>query len=268
MRNLATLRKRFFHKPLGWSLSVLVSFGLTLGLESALRAESPRTAPKELKEAIGEIEAAANRRDLEGIMKFYSPEFTNSDGLRNFSVSQALTQMWERYTELNYTTEIQSWERVGDELMAETVTNIQGTESSQGREMQLNSTIRSRQYFKDQKLVRQEILAERTEVTSGSNPPEVDVVLPEKVGVGEKFEFDVIVKEPLGNDGLLGAVIEEQTGSDRYLNPSTLELEILPAGGIFKQVKAPLLPDNRWLSAIVVRGDGIILITQRVRIED
>ncbi|MGK7872370.1 MAG: nuclear transport factor 2 family protein [Xenococcaceae cyanobacterium] len=268
MRNLVTLGKRLFHSSLGWSISLLLGFGLTTSLGSAVRAESPETAPQELKEILSEIETAVNSRDLEGMMQFYSPNFTNSDGLSHSSLSQALTELWKRYPSLNYMTELQSWERVGDELVAETVTYIRGTENIDGRLMRLDSNIRSRQYFKDQKLVRQEILAERTKLTSGENPPEVNVILPEKVGVGEQFNFDVIVKEPLRDDVLLGAAIEEQTSSDRYFNPSTLELEILPAGGIFKLVTAPLLPDNRWLSAILVHADGIILITQRVRVEN
>ena len=61
-------------------------------------------------------------------------------------------------------------------------------------------------------------------------------------------------------------MIEERTGSDRYINPTTLELEPLPAGGIYKLVTAPRLADNHWLSAILVRGDGITMVTRRVNI--
>ena len=85
--------------------------------------------------------------------------------------------------------------------------------------------------------------------------------------MGEKYNFDVIVTEPLERNVLLGAALEERTGSDRYINPSTLELEPLSAGGIYKVVTAPLLPDNHWLSAIVVRSNGITLVTKRVQIE-
>ena len=184
------------------------------------------------------------------------------------SVVEALSQTWERYPQLTYTTELKSWERVGQELVAETITQIEGTETEVDQPRQIKSTIRSRQYFQDQKLVRQEILAEQTQITSGSNPPQVIVNLPEKVRVGDQFDFDIIVQEPLNRDILLGTAIEEKASSDRYSDPTTLELDLLPGGGIFKVVKAPLSPDNLWLSAILVRGDGSILITQRVRVED
>ena len=86
--------------------------------------------------------------------------------------------------------------------------------------------------------------------------------------MGEKYNFDVIVNEPLGDNVLLGAVKEERTASGLYLNPTALELEPLPAGGIYKVATAPLLPESNWLSAIVVRGDGITMVTQRVKVEN
>ncbi|NES84265.1 MAG: nuclear transport factor 2 family protein [Moorea sp. SIO2B7] len=268
MRNLRTLGKQLFHSPLSCSLSFLLSLSLTAGFGNVVRAESPTTAPPELKEIIEEIENASNNRDLKELMQFYSREYTNSDGLTHSALSDALKAMWRRYYRLKYRTELLSWERVGEQLVAETVTSIRGIKREQGRLIRLNSTIRSRQYFQNQKLVRQEILAERNKLTSGKNPPQVEVKLPEKVRVGEQFNFDVIVKQPLGDDLLLGTAMEEKTSGDLYLNPSTLELDLLAAGGIFKLVKAPLIADNRWFSAILVREDGITLITQRVIIEE
>ncbi len=269
MGNLKNIAKGLFHfAPLGWSISLLCAFGITTSLASPVGAESAETAPRELKEVINKIEAAANRQDVEAVMRFYSRDFTNSDGLSYSSLYQALTQMWERYPKLKYTTELESWEREGDRLVAETVTYIEGSRKNGSRLINLNSTLRSRQYFTDQKVIKQEVLAERTKLTSGKNPPQIKVNLPEKVRIGQRFGFDVIVLQPLGSEVLLGAAIEERTGSDRYLNPSNIKLEGLSAGGIFKLVQAPLLPDNLWYSAIVVRQDGMVLLTQRVRVQD
>lgn len=261
------LRNCFIKKPLGWSLSFLLSLSLTTNLGTIVRAESPETAPPELKTLLGEIDAAANQKELEKVMQLYSADFTNSDGLNSTTLGQALKKMWQRYPDLKYQTQLQSWEKVGDELIAETVTNVQGTQQDKGREIQLNSTIKSRQYFKEGKLIRQEILTERTDLKSGSNPPELNIVLPEKVRAGEQYDFDVIVKEPLGNELLAGAALEEKIDSDRYLNPGILELELLQAGGLFKRGKAPDTPTNQWLSAIVITNDGITLVTQRVKVE-
>ena len=91
---------------------------------------------------------------------------------------------------------------------------------------------------------------------------------PKTVKAGDKYSFDLIVDEPLENKVLLGAVQEDKTSSNLYLNPTALELEPLPAGGIYKTVTAPLLPDSNLLSAVLVRGDGITMITHRVNVQE
>ena len=248
--------------------ALLLSLGLIGGLKDGVKAESAATAPQEITEVISKLEAAANKGDIEEVMKYYSPDFTNGDGLTRSSLSQSLSQMWKTYPRIRYTTEIESWEDNGDELVAETTTNIRGVQNNRGRIVRFDSTLRSRQYFQDQKLVRQEVLSEQTKLTSGDNPPSIDIIAPEAVKLGEKYNFDVVVTEPLEDQVLLGAVNEERTSSDLYLNPTALELKPLPAGGVYKTVTAPLLPDSNWLSAIVVRGDGITMVTHRVRVEE
>ena len=47
-----------------------------------------------------------------------------------------------------------------------------------------------------------------------------------------------------------------------------MQLELLQSGGLFKRVPAAEEPQNRWLSAILVRSEGITMITHRVRIID
>ena len=244
------------------NLSVLGTFTNTA------QGESPTTAPQELTEIISGIEEAANNQNLDQLIDYYGADFINTDGLTTDTLAEALTQMWENYPQLKYSTEIRSWSQEGNKLTAETITRIRGVQNTQGRKVRLSSTIKSRQHFQDQKLVHQEILAEQSQLTSGSNPPRVEIVSPEVVQVGAKYNFDLIVNEPLNDQVLLGGVQEEKTASNLYLNPSALELEPLPAGGIYKVATAPLLPDSNWLSAILVRGDGITMITHRVNIQE
>lgn len=243
---------------------LLINLGIITGVVNAVRGQSTPTVPEELAETISAIEAAANNRDLDELLEYYGEDFTNTDGLTTETLATALEQMWSEYSELTYSTEIESWSREGDELVAETKTTIEGIKDAEGNPEQLNSTIESRQYFQNQKLVRQEILAEQSQLSSGENPPQVNIIAPNTVEIGKKYNFDLIVDEPLGEGVLLGAVQEEKTAGQLYLNPTQLELELLPAGGIYKVATAPLLPDSNWLSAILVRGDGITRITHRV----
>lgn len=265
MRHFATLKHS---RPVRWSFAFLLSYGLSLSSGVAIRVQGAETVPVEVKTLVEQIDRAANQRDLPALMKFYNPQFTSTDGLNYESQQQALSQLWQRYPDLQYRTKIESWKQEGDKLSVDTVTEITGTGKVQSMTMKLQSTVKSRQQFQGKQLLQQEIISEQTQVSSGSNPPTVEVRLPEKVRTGQEFDFDVIVKEPLGNDFLLGTAIREKVESDRYLNPSNLELEILEAGGLFKRVKAPDNPEACWLSAIIVRGDGAILITRRLIVEE
>ena len=247
---------------------LLLNLGIIGGMTNIAQGENAATAPDELTQVVAGIEEAANNQDLEGVISYYSQDFKNSDGLTTATLEKALTQMWQNYSQLKYTTEIKSWSESGNELVAETLTTIKGIQTNAGRQAQLNSTIRSRQYFQGQKLVRQEILTERSQLTSGDNPPQVQVVAPDTVTTGEKYNFDLIVDEPLGDQVLLGTIQEEKTAANLYLNSASLELEPLAAGGIYKVATAPTLPQSNWLSAILVRGDGITMITHRINIKE
>jgi len=251
-----------------WSALFVLSLGLTIGLANIAQAQSPEAAPPQLKELLTQIDAAANRKDAQAVTQFYGDNFKNSDGLTRSAMEKALTQLWQRYPELNYRTEIKNWKNENNGLVAETVTHITGTRQSDGMTLKLESTLRSRQRIENQKIVQQEILAERTKQISGANPPTVEVQLPEQVRPGQQFSFDVIVKEPLGDDLLLGAAVQDTIKPELFTKPSDFKLDLLPAGGIFKLGKAPIKPENHWLSAVLVRKGGLTMVTQRLQVAD
>ena len=229
-------------------------------------AQTPSNAPAPLTKLLTEIDAAANRRDVKAVMAFYSQNFTHSDGLNSSIMEKALTQLWERYPTLNYRTEIKSWKTEGSAIVAETVTTITGTHKKDGIDLNLKATIRSQQRFEGEKIVKQEILAEQTQLSSGKNPPTIEVNLPEEVKVGTEYHFDAIVREPIGNDILIGTVLEEPVTEKTFFNPSEVELELLNSGGIFKVGKAPATPENRWISAVLMRQGGIATVSVRLRV--
>ncbi|MFM9267717.1 nuclear transport factor 2 family protein [Tychonema sp. BBK16] len=231
-----------------------------------LQAQTPANAPAELTKLLTEIDAAANRRDVKAVMAFYGQNFTHSDGLNSQNIEKALTQLWQRYPSLNYRTEIKSWKAEGSATVAETVTTIAGTQKKDGTDLNLKATIRSQQRFEGQKIVKQEILAEQTQLTSGMNPPTIQVNLPEQVKVGEEYHFDAIVREPIGEDILIGTALEELVSEKTFFKPSEVELELLNSGGIFKVGKAPATPENRWISAVLMRKGGITTVTVRLRV--
>lgn len=251
-----------------------ILFSLTLGLAiywggispDRTWAASPVTAPAQLKDAIAQIDTAANSKNIQSVLKFYSPNFTHSDGLTRQTLQQSLAQLWQRYPSLKYRTELTDWKSEGKGLVAETVTYITGVQTVDGREINFSATLKARQRFEGQKITRQDILSEQVQMTSGANPPTVKITLPEQVKPGQEYYLDAVVQEPLGNDLLLGAAIEEPVRIDGYTKPAPVNLELLTAGGIFKVGRAPAVGDSRWISAVLVRGEGMTIITRRLRI--
>jgi len=253
-----------------WQLLFLLGLSLAIASGSVgsdrVTAATPDTAPAELKQALTQLDAAANRRNAQAVLQFYSPNFTHSDGLNRQSLEQSLTQLWKKYSTLTYKTELQSWQPSSNGFQAETVTRITGTQNQNGQQVKLDATLRSRQQFQNQKIVRQEILAEKNLITTGERPPSVNVKLPEQVKTGQEFSFDAIVQEPLENDLLLGAVVQEPVNANDYLKPATADLDLLSSGGLFKVGKAPNTAGSQWVSAVLVRHGGMTMVTQRMNV--
>jgi hypothetical protein len=230
-------------------------------------AASQSPAPPELTNILSQIDAAASKADLAAVMRFYSPSFTSTDGLTYDTLKKTLEALWKRYPNLTYKTELKSWEPQGNGFSTVTTTTISGKYPDNRRDLSLSATITSRQRFEGNQIVEQQVLNERSQLTSGQKPPSVNVNLPEQVAPGQEFDFDAVVAEPLGERLLLGAVLDEPINPDNYLNPAPIELDLLTSGGLFKVGRAPTTPGDRWVSAVIVRDDGITAVTQRLRVE-
>ena len=251
--------------PCRWSLLSLGVLGMSI-VSAPVQAASPETAPAALVSALEQIESASNAQDIEAVMAFYADDFTNEDGFSYATLEATLPQLWERYDTLSYRVELQSWDEVDGGYVAETVTYIDGVQTTP-RRLTLESVIRSRQQFVDDKITFQEILSERNQLNSATPAPEVIVILPERAVPGDSYGFDAIVQEPLGERYLLGAALDEGTTAEDFFTPRPIDLELLSAGGLFKLGDAPESTDNLWVSGLLVREDGLVVITRRLRIE-
>lgn len=257
---------------MGWTGQVLaadpvVAPPATLPATAPAPAARPVVAaPAVLTQTLAQIDAAASKGNLPGVMAFYAPQFTNSDGLTYSTFQDALSKFWKRYPGTVYKTEVNSWKAEGSAFVVETTTTVTGTQKTPDRPVNLTATISSRQRFEGQKIVQQEILSEKSQVTIGQTPPVVQVNLPERVTIGRNYAFDAIVTEPLGDRLLLGAALEETINANGYLNAAPIDLELLPSGGLFKIGRAPLIPEKRWVSAVVIRNDGMTAVTQRMQV--
>lgn len=231
--------------------------------------------PAALSQVLAAADQAASQRNLELMLQSYSNNFRNSDGLNRRALGQSLTTFWQQYPQLSYQTEILRWEKTATGWMAETEARIQGSREVDNRRLALNSTLRSRQYIENNQIARQDILSEQSTVTTGDRPPTLQVNLPEQVSPGQSFAFDVIVLEPIEKDLLLGGIVDEPVSAQGYGSVSEASLEPLidaktgtGPGGLFKIGQAPAKGSDRWISAVVMRKDGITMVTQRLRVGD
>ncbi len=251
-----------------FSLMAIAATTVTLSTSLAVDAKTPDTAPAALTALLTDLDTAANNHELETLLRFYSPNFQHSDGFDKAEYSTMLADLWADSPRISYQTKLLSWDKDGDRLIAETETTVQGIQKKDGRWSHLRSTVRAQQTFENNQLIAQKILAESSQLNSGDNPPAVDVLIPETVKPKENFGFDVIVKDPLGDEVLLGGATEEMISPTTYSTPEEFKLDILPAGGLFKRVEAPEETGDVWYSAIIVRSDGLTLISHRVKVQD
>lgn len=232
------------------------------------QTSNPSPAPSELIQLLTQVDAAASQKDLERLMQFHGENFTHKDGYNRDGLERLLQKNWQRYSNLTYKTEILSWRKEGTTLIAETRTQITGVEKREDRTFTLTSTLRTRQWIENQKLVRQEVLMEHSDLTSGAKPPSVEFRLPERVNPGQSYTFDAIVQDPLTNEYefLLGSVLDEPVQGTPDLDRSAVKLDALAAGGLFKIGRAPQIPQPRWISTVFVNQGGIRITTQRLQV--
>jgi hypothetical protein len=262
---------RFLPAPISTSWYRWAIVALAIGCQQAAilpaRADSSiQSAPTALKTLLTKIDTAANQRKLSELSGYYSPNFTTSDGLNKTTWQQSLGQFWQTYSNLSYTTTLESWQGAGNTYTANTVTKIAGVQKLDGRTLNLQATIHSQQKIVGGQIVQQQVLKERTQVSSGTKPPTIELTLPNKLQTNAEYSLDAIVNEPLGEDVLLGTTIEQPVSAQAYGKPANYKLELLTAGGLFKIARAPGKSGDYWFSTIFIRPTGMTTLTQRVRV--
>jgi hypothetical protein len=222
-------------------------------------------APAAVQTLLTNIDTAANQRKLPDLARYYSPNFTTSDGWTKATWQQSLEKFWQSYNNLKYTTTLDGWQAQGNGYTATTTTTITGVQQLNGRTYNLLATISSSQKIVGGQIVQQQILQERTQVSSGTKPPTIDLTLPSQLQTNAEYNLDAIVNEPLGEDVLLGAMLEQPVAAG-HAQAANYKFELLTAGGIFKIARAPGKSGDYWLSTVFIRPTGMTTLTQRVHV--
>ncbi|QEQ02245.1 nuclear transport factor 2 family protein [Thermosynechococcus sp. CL-1] len=232
-----------------------------------LAQATPAALPESLQSLVNGLDTAASQKNLEAVLAFYDPEFKTGDGLTLEILRKQLPTFWQPYRDIRYRTTVNRWQQQGNEWILEISTTIEGTGGTSDRPQNIRGNLQATQVIRNGKIIRQDITSEKTTITIGATPPTVQFSLPQAVRAGEEFSLDAIVQEPIGNAILLGAASDQPINAQTYANPSPVKLELLSAGGIFKVGRAPQEAGNRWVSVALIRDTGMVLITQRLRVE-
>jgi hypothetical protein len=255
--------------------------------------------PKALLSFLEQVDAAANSKDIQALMPFYSLEFTNSDGLNRQTLEKSIRRLWKEYPNLTYRTELlEVLPSRGGGIEIETITYATSKSQIQGRQVELSLMVKSRQRWEDEKLVQQTILTEQNRMSLGDRPPTVSIKLPNAVKVGQRYTYEAVLQEPLApEDYVMGDILTESITPSSYLSGPKIQVEMpsiaeilsdraiegpmaapngtirrvrlkkLRTGGFFKTAQAPAKPEDQWLSAILVRPNGgLTLVSQRLQI--
>jgi hypothetical protein len=252
-------------------VAAVVGGGWAGVLSPAVQASTPlvaQAAPAEVQRVVDGIAAAASDRNLDAVMAFYSPAFTSDSGFDYAQLQATLETLWQQYPDITYAVELLSWQAAGpDSYTVETRTMATGTRDLGDRSLTLSADITSRQRIEGGQVAYQEILSETSRLATGSNPPTLQVQLPSTVSPGQRYSFDTIVLEPLESRTLMGVAVEEGVTSADFFEPRPVVFDILSSGGLYKVGTAPDQPDSRWVSTVVIREDGMVVETRRLRVE-
>ena len=102
-----------------------------------------------------------------------------------------------------------------------------------------------------------------TTIRNDQNKIDIIFRIPEKVLTGKKYDIDIILNEPLGDQIVAGGLISHEDES--YLKQE-INIEPLASGGIFKTTRASSKPATQIWSGIIAHQEGIISFTKSVEI--
>jgi hypothetical protein len=252
-----------------WSGSaVALVMGTGAWVDPAM-ANPAATAPASLQQTLDQIETAANGQDLDAVMGYYSTDFTSDTGFDHSQLRQTLETLWQQYDDLTYDIELLDWQAAGPgAYTVETVTRVTGVQVLPDRRLNLEAEVTSRQRIENDQIATQETLTETNRLTAGTTPPTLQVQLPTTLTPGQTFTFDTIVVEPLAGRSLMGVAVDEGVTATDFFEPRPVVFDVLSAGGLYKLGTAPESPDQRWISAVIIREDGLVVETRRVPVTE
>jgi hypothetical protein len=208
---------------------------------------------------VQELEEALNSGDESAIAILVQ----GSDGLIRSDLESRYAQLRERFPDSRWSLSLGPDQADGRSTLE---VKVEGSSSRDGRSFRLNASQTLAVNSDGTTLGDQEVLSEESVVHSGERDLPVSLMVPDTVLTGQRYDFDVLMDEPLSDAVLAGGLAEltpEQLSSGE--GPD-LKLGALNAGGIFKTIQAPYRPGSQSWAVLLLHPQGTVSISRMVRV--
>ena len=116
------------------------------------------------------------------------------------------------------------------------------------------------------KIKRYEVIDEESILNSQKSPLIIEIVSPEQVLTGEKYEMNLIIENPIDNAVTASEMIVLKNEDNKNISNDIFGIKPNQSGGLFKYIQAPLQPGSQTISAIIMHPEGIYLITKKIKV--
>ena len=109
-----------------------------------------------------------------------------------------------------------------------------------------------------------QVINEESILNSQKSPIVVEIISPDKVLTGERYEMNLIIQKPLDNSLIASGMIVLKNNTD--ISQDFFSITPNQSGGLFKYIQAPLKPGFQTISAIITHPQGIYSITKKIKV--
>tara|TARA_Y100001968_G_scaffold68991_1_gene60091 strand:- start:114 stop:833 length:720 start_codon:yes stop_codon:yes gene_type:complete len=130
--------------------------------------------------------------------------------------------------------------------------------------------LRSRQIVKietiNNKIKNYKVINEESTLNSQDSPLVINVISPDKVLTGERYEINLIIEKPLDSSLIASGMIVIKNHKNINISKENFGIKLNQSGGLFKYIQAPLEPGTQTISAIITHPEGIYTITKKINV--
>ena len=119
----------------------------------------------------------------------------------------------------------------------------------------------------NKKIKSYQVINEESILSSYKSPLAVEIISPDKVLTGERYEINLIIKKPLDNSLIGTGMIVLKSNKNINIYNQNFGIKPNQSGGLFKYVQAPLEPGFQTISAIITHPEGIYSITKKIKVD-